>query len=395
MLKFSRLVPALSLSVLLLTAPALRADDPPKPDEPQTGDAQPAAEEPADPPYSMPTENIFTADELATKFEYRKSVPYGDATLAVLLPCRPTWKWLELSNPTKLDSNRMVPLARVEPPDDPDVAIEMKVITLPREVRLEDWVDFFADTQGLFVVHGQAGNYHGRHVLDTVCEFQVKDGRTFVARAGFFKCGKRVYMIAGSAPKDKYEEWSADFGLAVTSGTPVTLETNDFAEPMREYRFPAGRKYAFTHPASWSLKELSDLPTGVNAVDLFQEDEKAPVALIKVRVFDKTRIEGIDVEKVTWTVLEEVKSASPKFEVLDKIRELPASTEEFPGPGKMVIYRADLDGSPIEIHELVLDGPESIFSAHLITAPKQRAPWLWMVNRRAWEIVGARIKITE
>lgn len=367
---------ALALLGACLVAPAC-ADDPPKEE---------------DPPYSMPTENIFTDDELTTKFEYRKSKPYGDETLALVLPCRTTWKWIDVAAGAKQDVNRMVPLARVEPCDDPDVAIEMKYLQLTREVRLEDWVDFFMDTQGMFCVHGQAGTYHGRKMLDTLAEFKATDGRLFVARIGFFKNGNRIYMIAGSAPKEKYESYTDEFGLAVTSATPITLSTNVFAEPMREYEFPIGKKYAFTYPASWTVKELSGTPEGVTAVDLFQAEETQPVGLIKVRVYRKECIEGIDVEKVTYSVFEEIKEAAPKLELKEKSQEMEARTEEFPGAGKMVVYKGEMDGAPIEVHELVLDSPEAIFSIHLITPPKQKAPMLWMVNRRAWELVGARIR---
>lgn len=366
----------LALSVCLV-APAF-GEDPPKEEE--------------NPPYSMPTENIFTDDELCTKFENRKTKPYGDDTLALVLPCRTSWKWIEVASGAKQDPNRMVPLARAEPCDDPDISVEMKYIQLTREVRLEDWVDFFMDTQGMFCVHGQAGTYHDRKMLDTIAEFKGTDGRLFVARIGFFKNADRIYMIAGSAPKDKYETYSAEFGLAVTSATPLTLSTNAFAEPMREYSFPLGKKLTFTYPASWLVKELSGTPEGVTAVDLYQAEEKKPVGVIKVRVYAKDRIEGIDVQKVTWSVLDEIHDGVPSLQLKDNPLEMEARTEEFPGAGKMVVYQAEIDGAPIEIHELVLDSPETLFSAYLITPPKQKAPMLWMVNRRAWELVGARIR---
>ncbi len=370
----------LCLFFLILLASSTWAQEPAKePEEP-------------DPPYSMPTEDIFTPDELNTKFEYRKAKPFGDESLALVLPCRSAWKWVDLKHPVKADTEHLVPLARVEPYDDRDVSIEMKYVVLPREVKLEDWIDFFVDTQSMHVLHAQRGTYHERRVLDILAEFKVQDGRTYVARAGFFKAGNRIWMIAGSAPEDKYEQYAGDFGLAVTAATPVLLSTDEFAETMKEYRFPVGRKFSFTYPASWTLVEIADLPPGIGAVDICWEGTSKPVGLIKVRTYLKERVDGIDVQKVSWSVFEEIKGLDKDFEILEKIQELESDTPLFPGPGKMCVYRISLQGTPLELHELVLDSPDALFAIYLITPSREQAPRLWMINHRAWEIVGMQIR---
>ncbi len=368
----------LLLAAAILPVCLARGEEPPK--------------EPDDPPYSMPTEEIYSDDVLKTKFEYRKTVPYGDPTLAVLIPSRTTWKWVTVAHPNKIDTERMVPLARVEVPDDPEVAVEMKYIVLLREVNLTDWVDFFMVSQGMHVVHAQGGVYHGRPTIDTLCEFKVPDGRIFVARVAFFKNANRIYVTSGSCPQAKYETYAEEFGLAVTSATPVALSQEEFAEPVMEYRFPVGKKYSFTYPASWAVRDLSELPTGVSAVDLFHEKPATPVGLIKVRVFNRERVEGMTLDTVTWTVFEELKSASGELRVEEKLDEKEAATSLFPQTGKMVVYKADLGGSPIEIHEAVFANDSSFFGVYLITPPSWRAPRLYMVNRRAWEIVQMRIR---
>lgn len=345
------------------------------------------------PPYSMPTQDLFTDEELKTQFEYRNATPYGDESLAVSLPCRTSWKWAEVKSDAKESYQKLIPLVRAEAPDDPTVAIEMKYILLQHDVRLEDWVAWFLEAQGMFTVGGQVGTYFGRRTADGLAEYKADGGAVHVARIGFFKSGNRIYMTAGSAPKDKYERYAKEFALAVTRATPKQLSTEEFAEPVKEYKFRAPRKLGFIYPASWTLSEVKDTPPGIGAAELFLGDPKKPTGLIKVRVYSREKIQTLTVDKATWTIFEELKAAASDLEMVAKPHELEAATELFPGKGRMAVYEVKLGTTPMEVHELILEREDTIFSVHLVTPPKERLPYPWLINRRAFEIVGMKLRL--
>lgn len=342
---------------------------------------------------SMPVENIFPDDVLGKEFEYRKTVPFGEAALALALPCRTTWKWVEVKSDTKGHYNRFVTLARVEAPGEPEVAIEVKYILLRQEVKLEEWVDCFLDSQEMTAVKGRVGEYQDRHTVDAVAEFKVDDGRTFAARMGFFKNGNRIFLTAGSAPRDKYETWAREFGVAVTGATPQTLLDSEFAEPLAVHAFAEPRKLSFSYPASWTARPISKTPPGVGAVDLFYDEPESPKGLIKVRVYAKDKIPGFDVERATWSVFEEIKEGAPDLEMKEKLSEAPASTKDFPGAGKQVVYSVRLGGASVQVHELVLDGKDTVLSIVLISSAENKARLAHIVNHRAWEIIADHISL--
>ncbi len=349
------------------------------------------AEEADPPPWSMPNENIFPDDVLAREFEYRRSVPFGEESLGLRLPCRSDWKWAALTSDTKGHHNRMVTLARVESPGDREVALEMKYLLLREDVKLEDWVDYFLDVQGLVAVSGRVATYHERRTVDVVAELREPDGRVFVARLGFFKNADRIWLTVGSAPRAKYEQYAREFGVAVTGATPATLSTAEFAEPLRDARLEAPYPLGFAFPESWTLVPADEPPDGVGAVDLRHEEAQSLRGLIKIRLYAKDRIPGFDVEKAGWSVFEELKSDWPDLQPKERLSILEATTSDFPGKGRMAVYSVAVGGEEAEVHELILDRPEAVAAVVLISFRPTRARLGHLFNRRAWEIVGMKL----
>lgn len=339
--------------------------------------------------YSMPVAGLFPDDVLAEEFEYRRSVPYDDEDLAIALPVRTDWRWLELRGDPALATARMVPLAACHPPREPSILIEMKFMRLEREVKIEDWVDIFLAHQKMFPVAGQIGTYHERKVVDSVCEYKDENGTLRVARIGFFKTADLIFMTAGSAPKDDYETYAREFALAVTAGTPQRIAEYPFAERMITFENLGG--YDFDYPASWNETASDFSEKGIEYIDLYSGRRTEALGLIKVRVFPRQELPDLDVDQVTWTVFGELKAKDPNVAFKAKVTELESSTKLFPGPGKMAVYEIELDGTPTVVYELVLVSDEAIVSIFLVTPSREQLPGAWLVNHRAWVIVGQSI----
>ncbi len=373
-----RWVAALTLAFLLPLCTRIAAEDPPM--------SQPSLP-------SMPTQDIFPDEILAREFEHRKSVPFEDETLALSLSSRTDWKWVPVTSDTKGHHNRMVTLARVEPPGDPDVAIEMKYILLRHEVRLEDWIDYFLDVQGMTALVGHHGDYSGRHVVDVIAEYAAEDGRPFLARMGFLKNADRIWLVAGTAPREKYERWSREFGVAVVGSSPRHLLPGEYAEPLIEHRVESPRAFTFRCPKTWKTRVPGDIPDGTGALDLYWDDAERPHGVIKVRAYSRKIFPDFNAEKATWSVFEEIRAGAPDLKMRDKLREVEAEHPDFPGGGRVTVYSISLGGKPVEVHELVLLHPEMVVSLVLVSSAELHSRPAHLANHRAWDLAGRTLKL--
>ena len=61
-------------------------------------------------------------------------------------------------------------------------------------------------------------------------------------------------------------------------------------------------------------------------------------------------------------------------------------------PGKIAAYEVSLDGTPTEVRILILGNDDSFFAICLVTPPREKIPGAWLVNQRAFEIAGMRVR---
>ena len=338
-----------------------------------------------------PLRTLFSQEQLATDFEFRRSVPYGDRSLKIRLPCRKKWTWVKVQLPAEVDRRRLVPLARVIVPEAPEVVLEMKVTELEREVRLEDWVDAFLDSQKMLAIEGGVESFEGRRIVDAVVRYRVEE-KERIGRVSFFKDGHRIYLVVGSAPEELYEKYAKEFALAALQGAPEILTGKLYAEKMNTLKVAGRPAFSLKYPASWQVESMPDVPVGVDANDLFRGDYEKPEGLIRVRIYSRRKLPEMDLEKGIWSLLAEVENAGFDLEGVRRIESMPAESEFFSDGGKMQIYRGDLDGDPVEFHVLVLQSSNSVFGALLVTPARETNRSAWMINRRAWELVGMTLR---
>lgn len=164
----------------------------------------------------MPTYDIFTDEELRRDFvriEYGE--PIGRPELGFLFLVPKTWEEEPLTVSRELlehDDENMISLALLRAPEK-EVQIEIAYLRVPQAIGLEEWARAYLEGNGLEVIHFQAGTFSGRQVFDTLLKAQGD----YKVRMTFSRHGDKVFIVSGSAPASRYENYMKVFGLAAVS----------------------------------------------------------------------------------------------------------------------------------------------------------------------------------
>jgi hypothetical protein len=164
----------------------------------------------------MPTYNIFTNEEIRRDFlrmEYDK--PLDRTELGFLLLVPKTWEEVPLTvsrEQLEHDDENMISLALLRAPEK-EVQVEVAYCRVPETIELEQWARAYLEGNHLEVLHFQKGTFSGRQVFDTLLKAQGD----YKVRLTFSRHEDKIFIVSGSAPSSRYENYMKVFGLAVVS----------------------------------------------------------------------------------------------------------------------------------------------------------------------------------
>jgi hypothetical protein len=164
----------------------------------------------------MPTYNIFTDEELRRDFvrvEYVEPLDRPELGFHLLVP--KTWEEVPLTvsrEALERDDENMVSLALLRAPEK-EAQVEIAHIRLPKDAALEEWARAYLEGNSLEILRFQAGSFSGRHVFDTL----LKAEGDYKVRMTFSRHGDKIFVVSGSAPASRYEDYMKVFGLAAVS----------------------------------------------------------------------------------------------------------------------------------------------------------------------------------
>ena len=164
----------------------------------------------------MPTYNIFTNEELGRDFlriEYNAPLDRQELGFFLLVP--KTWEEVPLTvsrEQLEHDDENIISLALLRAPEK-EVQVEVAYCRVPETIELEEWARAYLKGSGLELLRFQTGTFSGRQVFDTL----LKAPGDYKVRLTFSLHGNKIYIVSGSAPASRYENYMKVFGLAVVS----------------------------------------------------------------------------------------------------------------------------------------------------------------------------------
>ncbi len=164
----------------------------------------------------MPTYNIFTDEELRRDFvRINYGEPLDRPDLGFLLLAPKTWEEVPITvarETLEHDDENMISLALIRAPEK-EVQVEVAYCRVPQTIELEEWTRAYLEGSGLELLRFQTGTFSGRQVFDTL----LKAPGDYKVRMTFSRHGDKIFIVSGSAPASRYENYMKVFGLAVVS----------------------------------------------------------------------------------------------------------------------------------------------------------------------------------
>lgn len=339
-----------------------------------------------------PFDKLYSQEEIKRGFSNLSTTPFGRKDLALSLLVPNDWRDIPVKAPRALVENPdadFVPLTRQQAPEgrEGNASIEVRYIRVPMEVDLSDWVTFYLESASLKPLLRRPGVYNGRVVDEAVVRVLQLGKDDYVARFTFSRHGDKIFLVAGSALADFYNENARIFGLAAVSFTPKA-PAEEFAEPMTLFVNPGPPHLEFRYPESWDKKEPEGLPPGKVGVDILLVAEEKTVGFIHVKAVLKSpaddpaiiqkKLRG-DFEKAGVTVGERLRVAD-----LDPKQEAPLA--------KIEVFKASQGGTPGELAVLVYQNTTAYYALGALMPERKGNPLAWMTTWRVFELAAADIQ---
>ncbi len=280
-------------------------------------------------------------------------------------------------------------------PPPPDAAkesipghVEVAWRRLPREVRVEDWLEFELQRTRRSVTRLRPAE--GRRPRLAVAETWIGEGPA--ARPGvlaLFKLGDRLYRLdAHGVPGDGAEGRSILLD-AVMSFQPIGPIDTGCAESLSVWRPLIGEPLTVRYPAGWDRAEAFRWQ-GRPALDLRSRGggERPPRLLLCA--LDPKAVEEETLGARIDELLAMMEERDPGLGVAGaRVRaDHDSGTDRMPGPGRLRILAGSRNGRPWEIRVRILRGKDTALGIVVLGPERESDAETWMVQRAAFDVVA-------
>ena len=171
----------------------------------------------------LPFRSLHSRDELARDFDRRRIHPFGGRGLYFDVVVPKSWdgRPVAISREQVLeDDRRLVPLARLGPPEREEVFVEISYVRLVGSAPPRRAIEMLAEAGGAEIVAGQSGDFSGRAVDDALLRVGGSGSAARLLRATGSRHGDLVFVVLGSAPEGAYDEFKKTLATAAVGFLP-------------------------------------------------------------------------------------------------------------------------------------------------------------------------------
>lgn len=221
--RIQRLLSLLMLSTGLLGFSVISAGAENTPPEVRTeqSESEPSKESLALCEKLLPYGDLFSEQELQSRFKRALVEPLGDRDLsfAVLLP--KDWSATSISVTKEQladDAHMQIPLLAVSPlAPKPEVLTQVRYMRVPEHVSPAQFVDVYARKFEAEVICRQHADIKNRQIEDALLKLKIDNLGDAYMRITASRRGERMFFIASSAPLKQYEIWKKTFAVSAVS----------------------------------------------------------------------------------------------------------------------------------------------------------------------------------
>ncbi len=341
--------------------------------------------------YAFPVEMPFAKEFLAENYWRCSHTLAEDAALHFQIVIPRTWRPVDVTPETPSEANPLPTIAFFRSIAEPRGEIEVQLLLLPREVAPGEWLESYLETVEQEILHRRDHQTPGGTVSDFLTRAETPEGAV-VSRWLAIKDLNRLFILQARTLEANYVEFPqfADaFFVAAASFTLMNPSDWELAEQLQTFSRAEPADFLIYVPESWTILQNDSSNTNALVLDIKNIVDFKTLGFITFSVVKRS--EETDAQSLAANYIADLRKNGVQIPEL-----LLTPTESRGGLESCwdAIAEVSKDGIELEVRILVGVNQDGWFLFGLLGSSRNLYSQMWLVNKRAFEILADRLKTT-
>ena len=335
--------------------------------------------------YPFPVEMPFSKEILSQNYWRCSNTLPEDATNHFQIVIPRNWRPVDIAPEPLTPENPLASIALFRSVDEPRGEIEIQLTLLSREVAPGEWLEVYLESLEQKIIHRRDHKTPGGTVSDFLTKAEMPDGEV-IFRWLAIKDLNRLFVLQARTLEQNYYDFANAFFIATASFALINPGDWELAERLQTFSRAEPADFLIYIPESWTITQNDSSNENALVLDI------------------KNTIEYTTVGFLTFTVVKYSEETSPQNLADNYVADLRKNGVSVPEllltsieshDGFETCWESNAEGTKteleIETKIFVGNNQDGWFLCGLFGPSRKANPQIWLINKRAFEILIDRI----